>query len=129
MSEDLPASEEDQSEPTSASDLDRPPKSRRRSRSATVDVHDGTAGGLMGSLGGVGGSGKFEVESPDELSTFDDVGGMEQLKQEVRQTVGLMLEHPDEAERYGIEWNGILLHGPPGVGKTSSRARSPVSTG
>ena len=43
---------------------------------------------------------------------------MEQLKQEVRDTVGLMLEHPDEAERYGIEWNGILLHGPPGVGKT-----------
>ena len=75
-------------------------------------------GDLMGSLGGMGGSGQFEVESPDELSTFEDVGGMEELKQEVRQTVGLMLEHPDDAERYGIEWNGILLHGPPGVGKT-----------
>ncbi|MCP9487017.1 MAG: ATP-binding protein [Gaiellaceae bacterium MAG52_C11] len=29
-----------------------------------------------------------------------------------------MLEHPDDAERYRIERNGILLHGPPGVGKT-----------
>jgi ribosomal protein S18 acetylase RimI-like enzyme len=29
-----------------------------------------------------------------------------------------MLEHPDDAERYGIDWNGILLHGAPGVGKT-----------
>jgi transitional endoplasmic reticulum ATPase len=29
-----------------------------------------------------------------------------------------MLRHPEDAERYGIEWNGILLHGPPGVGKS-----------
>lgn len=57
----------------------------------------------MGGLGGMGGSGQFEVEPPEELSSFDDVGGMEDLKQEVRQTVGLMLEHPDDAERYGIE--------------------------
>jgi transitional endoplasmic reticulum ATPase len=74
---------------------------------------------MLGGLGGMGGgSGNFQVESPDDLTTFEDVGGMEELKQEVRDTVGLMLEHPDEAERYGIEWNGILLHGPPGVGKT-----------
>jgi transitional endoplasmic reticulum ATPase len=68
--------------------------------------------------GGMGGGGEFEVEPPDELVTFADVGGMEKLKREIRDTVGLLLEHPEEAERYGIEWNGILLHGPPGVGKT-----------
>jgi transitional endoplasmic reticulum ATPase len=43
---------------------------------------------------------------------------MDDLKREVDDTVGLMLQHPDDAERYGIEWNGLLLHGPPGVGKT-----------
>jgi transitional endoplasmic reticulum ATPase len=64
------------------------------------------------------GSGEFEVQPPDRLDTFDDVGGMEDLKREIRDTVGLVLQHPDDAERYGIEWNGILLHGPPGVGKT-----------
>ncbi|CAA9478542.1 MAG: Cell division protein FtsH [uncultured Solirubrobacteraceae bacterium] len=43
---------------------------------------------------------------------------MEGLKREIAQTVGLMLEHPEDAEHYGIEYNGILLHGQPGVGKT-----------
>ena len=71
---------------------------------------------LLGGLGGKGGEDQLEVQKPD--LRFADVGGMEALKQEVRDTVGLMLEHPDDAERYGIDWNGILLHGPPGVGKT-----------
>jgi transitional endoplasmic reticulum ATPase len=75
-------------------------------------------GGMMGGGGMGGGGGEFEVQPPDELIDFSEVGGMEDVKREVRDTVGLMLQHPEDAERYGIEWNGILLHGPPGVGKT-----------
>jgi transitional endoplasmic reticulum ATPase len=89
----------------------------RRSRSARTQP-DSPFGQLFGGLQGMGGGGEFEVEPPDELETFADVGGMEGLKRQLRDTVGLMLKHPEEAERYGIEWNGILLHGPPGVGKS-----------
>ena len=88
--------------------------SRARPR-ASANPLGGLFGGMgVGEIGGQGGGGDFEVQPPDELIDFDDVGGMEGLKRELEESVGLLLKHPDEAERYGIEWNGILLHGPPG---------------
>ena len=88
-----------------------PPAPRRRPRrSASASP----LGGLFGMPQGT----EFDVQPPEELIDFEDVGGMEDLKREIQDTVGLMLQHPEDAERYGIEWNGILLHGPPGVGKT-----------
>ena len=92
-------------------------RARRRPRPSPSGATANPLSSLFGG-GAQDGSGDFEVQPPDDLTTFADVGGMEDLKREVRETVGLMLEHPDDAERYGIEWNGILLHGPPGVGKT-----------
>lgn len=62
--------------------------------------------------------GAFDVRPGADLPTFDDVGGMDELKRELAQTFGLVLDHADRAAQYGITWNGILLHGPSGVGKT-----------
>jgi len=43
---------------------------------------------------------------------------MEPLKRELKDTIGLVLAFAGEAESYRITWNGLLLHGRPGVGKT-----------
>jgi SpoVK/Ycf46/Vps4 family AAA+-type ATPase len=63
-------------------------------------------------------SGLFKVQTPDQLPTFADVGGMTALKEMLSETFGLLLSFGDEAESYRITFNGILLHGPSGVGKT-----------
>ena len=60
----------------------------------------------------------FVVQGPAELPTFADVGGMQALKTELKDTFGLMLAFAGEARAYKLRWNGLLLHGPPGVGKS-----------
>jgi transitional endoplasmic reticulum ATPase len=61
---------------------------------------------------------RFTVVKPAALPDFDDVGGMSAVKEELAESLGALLAFPDEASAYGIEFNGVLLHGPPGVGKT-----------
>ena len=51
--------------------------------------------------------------------TFDDIAGLEDVKDEVRLKIIYPFKHPEKAERYGIRpGGGILLYGPPGTGKT-----------
>lgn len=58
-----------------------------------------------------------EIERPD--TRFDDVGGMDDLKEEVRLKVIYPLEHPEMYAAYGKGvGGGILMYGPPGCGKT-----------
>jgi transitional endoplasmic reticulum ATPase len=58
------------------------------------------------------------VRRPSQLPTFAEVGGMNGLKGELSDTIGRRLAFTGEADAYRIAFNGVLLHGPPGVGKT-----------
>jgi len=50
---------------------------------------------------------------------WEDVGDLEQVKQELREAVEWPLKYPDVFKRLGIRPpRGILLYGPPGTGKT-----------
>ena len=51
--------------------------------------------------------------------TWEDIGDLEEAKQKIREIVELPLRHPEIFTHLGIEPpKGILLYGPPGVGKT-----------
>ncbi|WP_457619648.1 AAA family ATPase [Methanopyrus sp.] len=57
------------------------------------------------------------VEVPDV--SWDDVGGLEDVKQELKEAVEYPLKYPEVYEKLGTRPpKGILLYGPPGTGKT-----------
>ncbi|MEM4477782.1 MAG: CDC48 family AAA ATPase [Candidatus Korarchaeum sp.] len=60
---------------------------------------------------------EISIEIPNV--TWEDVGGLEDVKRELREIVELPLKNPDSFRRMGIEPpRGVLLYGPPGCGKT-----------
>ena len=57
------------------------------------------------------------VEIPD--ASWEDIGGLDEIKQELQEAVDWPLKYPKLFEKAGIRpLNGILLFGPPGCGKT-----------
>jgi SpoVK/Ycf46/Vps4 family AAA+-type ATPase len=49
---------------------------------------------------------------------FSDIGGMDDLKGNLRAEVIKPLENPEKAEELGVAAPNIIFHGPPGTGKT-----------
>jgi transitional endoplasmic reticulum ATPase len=71
---------------------------------------------------------KFKIGSKSDISvqnkkidrvTYEDIGGIKNEVQKVREMIELPLRHPELFDKIGIEApKGVLLHGPPGTGKT-----------
>ncbi len=65
---------------------------------------------------------KPEFEEPRDgrgVINYDDVGGMEETIKQLREMVELPLRYPELFTRLGVDPpKGVLLHGPPGTGKT-----------
>jgi SpoVK/Ycf46/Vps4 family AAA+-type ATPase len=59
----------------------------------------------------------IEMEKPD--MSFDDVGGMDDLKKQIRLKIIEPMKHPELYRAYGKTIGGsLLMYGPPGCGKT-----------
>ncbi|MCO5564919.1 hypothetical protein L7F22_018587 [Adiantum nelumboides] len=57
------------------------------------------------------------VEVPNV--SWEDVGGLDNVKRELQETVQYPVEHPDKFEKFGMSPSkGVLFYGPPGCGKT-----------
>jgi transitional endoplasmic reticulum ATPase len=79
---------------------------------ATVSLIDGNTEFVIGTVPKQAAKGVPRV-------TYEDIGGLKNEVQKVREMIELPLRHPEIFDRIGIEApKGVLLHGPPGTGKT-----------
>ena len=57
------------------------------------------------------------VEIPDV--TWEDIGGLEDVKKNLQEMILYPIEHPDKFHKFGMSPSkGVLFYGPPGCGKT-----------
>ncbi len=68
----------------------------------------------------VGGSGSTAREPRNDLAiSYEDIGGLGRTLHRIREMIELPLRFPEVFDRLGIDApKGVLLHGPPGCGKT-----------
>jgi transitional endoplasmic reticulum ATPase len=60
---------------------------------------------------------EVEIETPNV--TWDDIGGLEDVKQKLIESIEWPIRYADRFEKLGIKPpKGVLLYGPPGCGKT-----------
>lgn len=63
--------------------------------------------------------GKVREEELGRVLSYEDIGGLKPQLQRIREMIELPLRYPEVFKRLGIDApKGVLLHGPPGCGKT-----------
>ncbi|PSQ45189.1 AAA family ATPase [Halobacteriales archaeon SW_7_68_16] len=78
-----------------------------------IEVSERPAEQIVG--GGAGTAGGSSTPSV----TYEDIGGLDEELDKVREMIELPMRHPELFQQLGIEPpKGVLLHGPPGTGKT-----------
>lgn len=87
------------------------PENEIKNKSAEEEILDGQSNLVDSEY-------KFEWDDLPNIS-FDDVAGLDDVKEEVKVKVLLPLENPEAFEGYQKKnGGGLLLYGPPGTGKT-----------
>lgn len=90
-----------------AKECDRKPTKREVGRDRASEKEDGGAS-----------ASEWIVRDKPTIG-FDDIAGLEDVKQEIRLKMIYPFTHPELAQRYQINTGGgVLLYGPPGTGKT-----------
>jgi transitional endoplasmic reticulum ATPase len=89
-------------------------KARGENRRAGAPSREEPASESEGSKDG----GQWMVREKPSIR-FDDVAGLEDVKQDIRLKMIYPFQHPELAEKFGVRpGGGVLLYGPPGTGKT-----------
>ena len=82
----------------------------------------GSSAGTGDEPASTGGSSSGTTETSDgsaDRVTYEDIGGLDEELEQVRETIELPLAEPERFRRLGIDPpSGVLLYGPPGTGKT-----------
>ncbi|WP_436346783.1 AAA family ATPase [Natronorubrum sp. FCH18a] len=95
-------------------------KTGRTGSSSTGQETGGSSSGDGGTDGTADGHPSGTVDSePTSGVTYEDIGGLDEELELVREMIELPLSEPELFRRLGVEPpSGVLLYGPPGTGKT-----------
>jgi transitional endoplasmic reticulum ATPase len=94
-------------------------KARKENRRTPMSVPARGRSEASGESESTGGSASQWIVREKPSLRFDDVAGLDDVKEDIRLRMIYPFQHPELAERFGINaGGGLLMYGPPGTGKT-----------